>query len=89
MLFGCLHQLEEVLVMVLRGMAIDTYIVVYCVNVGVTVYCLVHSHLKDTQGHCHTKKAYAGTCICNDKFKYGQIQRFLISVDAPEAILGV
>ena len=27
MLFGCLHQLKEVLVMVFGGMAIDTYII--------------------------------------------------------------
>ena len=31
-LFGCLHQLEEVSVMVLRGMAIDAYIVMHCDN---------------------------------------------------------
>ena len=51
MLFDCIHQLEEVLVMLLRGMTIDAYIVMYGNNARETVCCLVHSHLKDILGH--------------------------------------
>ena len=47
MLLGCLHQLEEVSVMVLKDTAMYVYIIIYCDGGGETVCGLVHSHLKD------------------------------------------
>ena len=55
MLFGCLHQLEEVLVKLDRGMAIDAYIIMYHDYARETVCCLVHTHLKDILGYFQTK----------------------------------
>ena len=43
------------LVMLLRGMAIDTYIVMNGDNARKTVCYLVHVHLKDVLGHLHTE----------------------------------
>ena len=55
MLLGCLHQLKEVLVMVLRGTAVDAYIIMYWDNARDMVCFLVHSHLKDVLGHLQTR----------------------------------
>ena len=49
--------------MLLRSVAIDTYIIMYGDNARETVCYLVHVHLKDVLG-----KACAGTCTCHDAF---------------------
>ena len=54
-LFDCPLQVEEVSVMVLRGTAVDAYIIVYHNNARETVCCLVHSHLKNHLGYFQTK----------------------------------
>ena len=51
MLFGCLHQLKEVSVMVLRGTAVDAYIIMNGNYAWEMVCCLVHSHLKGILGN--------------------------------------
>ena len=48
---GCLHQLEEVSVMLLWGITIDAYIIMYGNNAGKTVCCLIHLYLNDVLGH--------------------------------------
>ena len=47
MLGCCLHELQELLVMFLRSVAIDAYIIMNGINVGEMVCYLVHVHLKD------------------------------------------
>ena len=39
--FGCLHELEQMLVMLLRGMAVYVYIIMYSNYARETVCCLV------------------------------------------------
>ena len=56
MLLGCLSQLEKVSVMVLGGMAIDAYIVMYHDYARETVCFLVHLHLKDILGDFQTER---------------------------------
>ena len=56
MLLVCLHQMEEVLVMVLTGMAVHACIIMYCDYAGEIVCCLVHSYLKDVLEHFQTKR---------------------------------
>ena len=51
MFIGSLHQLEEVSVMFLMGMTIDTYIVMYGDNDGEMTCGLVPLHLKDVLLH--------------------------------------
>ena len=41
--------------MLLRGMTIDAYIIMYGNNAGETVCCLVHLHLKHVLGHLQTE----------------------------------
>ena len=55
MFLGCLHQLEEVSVMLLRRMTINTYIIMYGDNAGEMVCCLVHSHLIGVLEHLQIK----------------------------------
>ena len=55
MLFGCLHQLQEVSVMLLGGMAIYTYIIFNDDYAWETVCFLFHLHLKDVLGHLQSK----------------------------------
>ena len=55
MLGHCLHKLQEVPVMFLRGVAIDGYIIVNGDNAGEIVCYLVHVHLKDILGHLKGK----------------------------------
>ena len=75
--------------MVLRGTAIDAYIIVYSNDARETACCLVHSHLKDVLGHLLTKRHMQEPVSAMMGIECGQIGRFLISVDAPEAILSV
>ena len=85
MLIGSLHKLEQVSVMLLKGMAMYAYIVMYSNNTGETVCCLVHVHLKDILGHVqiewHVQEMVGTECH--------QVERFLIKVDAPETILSI
>ena len=46
-----LHKVQQVSVMLLRGMAIDAYIIMNGDNARETVCYLVHVHLKDILGH--------------------------------------
>ena len=55
MLFGCLHQLHEVPFMLLGGAAVYTYIVMNDKYASETVFCQVHSHLKDILRHSQSK----------------------------------
>ena len=84
MLFGSLHQLEEVSVMVLG--AVDAYIIMYHNNARETVYGLVYSHLKDILWHFQTKRHMQEPVSAMMHIESGQVQRFLIYMDAPEAI---
>ena len=58
----CLHELQEVLVMLLRSMAINVYIIMN----GNNDREMVHEHLKDILGH--HQKAWTGTCTCHNAF---------------------
>ena len=64
--------------MVLRGMAVDAYIIMYHDNAGQTVSYLVHSHLKDILGHPQTERYMQEPVSAMVGFEHGQIQRFLI-----------
>ena len=43
----CLHELHQVLVMLLGHLTKDTYIIMYCEDAGEAVCHLVHAHLED------------------------------------------
>ena len=75
MLFGCLHQQEEVSFMVLGGMAIDTYIVHHN-NARKMVCCLVHFHLKDILEHIQTEEHMQEPVSAMVHVEGGQIQDF-------------
>ena len=51
MLFGCLHQLKEVWVMLLWDTAVEACIIMCCNYAGEMVCYLVHSHLREVLGH--------------------------------------
>ena len=89
MLFGCLHELEQVSVMPLRGMAVYTYIIMYGDYAREMVCCLVHAHLKDILGHLQTKWHVQETVPAMMSIKHSQLGRFLIEVYAPEAVFHV
>ena len=89
MLLGSCHQLEEVSVMFLRGTAVDAYIIMHYDYAGETVCCLVHLHLKDMLGHLQAKWHMQEPVSAMMSIKSGQIQRFLIKVDTPQAILSI
>ena len=55
MLAGHLHKLKQVSVMLPRGTAIYTYIIMYGNKAGEMVCYLVHAHLKDILGHLQTE----------------------------------
>ena len=75
--------------MLFWGMAIDAYIVKYCNNAGEMVCCLVHTHLKDIQGHLQTKWNMQEPVSAMMGIKHCQIQTFFIKVNTPEAILSI
>ena len=77
MFLGFLHQLEEVLVMLLRGITIDAYIIMYDEYAREIVCCLVHSHLKDVLGHLQTEWHMQKPVSAMMHPESGQIQRFL------------
>ena len=56
MLAHHLHELQEVSVMLLRGMAIEAYIIMYGNYAREMVCYLVHVHLGDVMGHLHAKR---------------------------------
>ena len=47
MLGCCMHKLQEVLVMFLRGAAIDVNVIMYGNSAGEMVYYFIHAHLED------------------------------------------
>ena len=73
MLLGCLHQLEEVLVMLLWGMAIEAYIIMYHDYARETVFFLVIAHLKDVLGHLQTGWHMQEPLSAMMGMKHGQI----------------
>ena len=56
MLGCCLHKLQEVPVMFLRGAAVNVYIIVNGNNAREAVSYLVHAHLKDILRHFQAKR---------------------------------
>ena len=89
MLLGCLHQLEEVLVIVLRGIIICAYIIMYHDYARETVCGLVHLHQKDILRHLQTEWYMQEPVSAMMGIECAQIRRFLIEVDAPDAILSI
>ena len=59
--------------MVLRGMAIYTYIIVYCNYAGETICGLVHSHLKDILGHLQTERPIQEPVSTTMGIEHGQV----------------
>ena len=51
-----LHKLQQVLVMLLGGMAVDIYIAINGNHARETVCYLVHAHMKDVLGHLQAKQ---------------------------------
>ena len=88
-MFGCLHELEQVSVMPLRGMAVYTYIIMYGDYAREMVCCLVHAHLKDILGHLQTKWHVQEAIPAMMGIEHGQVGRFLIKVFSPEAFLSI
>ena len=59
--------------MVLRGTAVDAYIIIYCDYAKQKVCCLVHLHLKDVLGHFQTKGHMQEPVSAMMHIKCGQI----------------
>ena len=59
--------------MLLWGIAIDTYIIMYHDYARKTVHCLVHIHLKDVLGHLQTEWHMKEHGSAMMDVKYGQI----------------
>ena len=85
-LFGCLHKLKQVLVMLLGGMAIYAYIIMNGNNANGRVCYLVHAHLKDVLGHLQTEWHVQEVVPAMVGIECGQVGRLLIKVYAPEPI---
>ena len=75
--------------MLLGGTAVNTYIIVYHGYAREMVCCLVHLHLKDILGHLQTKWHMQELVPTMMGIKCGQVQRLLIEVNAPEAVLSI
>ena len=75
--------------MLLGGMAIYAYIVMYGDNAGEMVCCLVHAYLKDVLGDLQTEWHVQEMVPAMMGVERGQVARFLIEVYAPEVILSI
>ena len=75
--------------MLVRGMAVYAYIIMDGNYAWEMVYCLVHSHLKDILGHLQSELHMQEPVSAIMLIESGKIQRFLIQVDTPEAILSL
>ena len=89
MLGCCLHMLQEVPVMFLRGVAIDANVIMYGNNAGEMVSYLVCAHLKDVLGHLQAERHAQELVPATMSVKSGQVGRLFIKVNAPEAILSI
>ena len=89
MLFGCLHKLKQVLVILLRGMAVYAYIIMNSNNVGEAVCCHGHLHLKYILGHLQTEWHAQEAVPAIMGIEHGQVGKFLIMVYAAEAVLSI
>ena len=59
--------------MVLRGMAVDEYIIVYHIYARKTVCCLAHLYLKDALGHFQTNRHMQKPVSAMMGIEHGQI----------------
>ena len=74
----CLHKLQQLLVMFLRGVAVDTYVIMYGDNAGEMVCYLDHAHLKDILGHLQTKRHAQELVPATMSVKCGQVGKFFV-----------
>ena len=51
-----MHELQEMLVMLLRGMGVDVYIIMYGNSAREAVLYLVHVHFEDVLGYLQSKR---------------------------------
>ena len=75
--------------MLLGGMTIYVYIVMYGDYAGEAVCFLVHTHLKDTLRHLQTEWHMQEMMPPMMGIEYGQVGRPFLKVNAPEAILSI
>ena len=71
----CLHKLQEVLVMFLRGAAIDANFVMYGNNARETVCYLAHVHLENILGHFQVKRHVQELAPAMMSIESGQVGR--------------
>ena len=64
--------------MLLGGMAMYAYIIMYCNNAEETVCCLANMHLKDAFGHLQTEWHTQEMVPAMTAIECGEVERFLI-----------